>query len=124
MSVVLCLPAHLRVSRSVPWPAPTGTRHWIKSFRSAIVQLSAQGVRVEVRWIKAHTGFKGNEIADAFAKWASFAILPTLLILPPPQKGSITWQGMPVLGKLTQKSYSHLPPKHMHTDIKLPESYD
>ena len=101
---------------------PSG--HWIKSFRSAIVQLSAEGVRVEVRWIKAHTGFKGNEIADAFAKWASFAILPTSLILPPPQKGSITWQGMPVLGKLTQKSYSHLLPKHMHTDIKLPESYD
>ena len=24
MSVVLCLPAHLRVSRSVPWPAPHG----------------------------------------------------------------------------------------------------
>ena len=101
---------------------PSG--HWIKSFRSAIVQLSAQGVRVEVRWIKAHTAFKGNEIADAFAKWASFAILPTSLILPPPQKGSITWQGMPVLGKRTQKSYSHLLPKHMHTDIKLPESYD
>ena len=24
MSVALCLPAHLRVSRSVPWPAPHG----------------------------------------------------------------------------------------------------
>ena len=24
VSVVLCLPAHLRVSRSVPWPAPHG----------------------------------------------------------------------------------------------------
>ena len=24
MSVVLCLPAHLHVSRSVPWPAPHG----------------------------------------------------------------------------------------------------
>ena len=73
----------------------------MKSFRSAIVQLSAQGVRVEVRWIKARTGFKGNEIADAFAKWASFAILPTSLILPPPQKGSMPWQCMPVLGELT-----------------------
>ena len=31
---------------------PSG--HWIKSFRSAIVQLSAQGVRVEVRWIKCN----------------------------------------------------------------------
>ena len=66
------------------------------------MQLSAQGVRVEVRWIKAHTGFKGNEVAEGVAKWASFAILPTSLILLPPQKGSITWQGMPVLGKLTQ----------------------
>ena len=26
MSVVLCLPAHLRVSRSVPWPAPPRER--------------------------------------------------------------------------------------------------
>ena len=101
---------------------PSG--YWIKSFRSAIVQLSAQCVQVEVRWIKAHTGFKGNEIAAAFAKWASFALLPTSLILPPSQKGSITWQGMPVPRKLTQKSYSHLLPKHRHTDIKLPVSYD
>ena len=26
-----------------------------------------------VEWIKAHVGFQGNELADAFSKWASFA---------------------------------------------------
>ena len=58
---------------------------WIKSYRSSVAILLTQGIRVEVRWIKAHTGFKGNEIAGAFAKWASYAISPTSLYPPPPQ---------------------------------------
>ena len=51
---------------------------------------------------------------------ASFRVL--LICEPLTSALCITWQGMPVLGKLTQKSYSHLLPKHMHTDIKLPRA--
>ena len=101
---------------------PSG--HWIKSFCHSINQLLAQGTRVELRWSKAHTGFRGHEIAGAFAKWASLAILLSSLRLPPPPKRSITFQGIPLLGKITQKFYSNILQKHMHNDIKLHESFD
>ena len=55
---------------------------WIKVFRMYLSVIQTKSVRV--RWIKAHTGFLGNEIADTFAKWSSLAISPTSLILPPP----------------------------------------
>ena len=98
---------------------PSG--HWIKSFCHSINQLLAQGTRVELRWSKAHTGFRGHEIAGAFAKWASLAILLSSFRLPPPPKGNITFQGIPLLGQITQKFYSNI---HMHNDIKLHESFD
>ena len=64
--------------------------NWIKSFGSSIAHFFFKGVRVEVKWIKAHTRFQGNEMAYTFAKWASFAISASSLVLPPPQKRSIT----------------------------------
>ena len=49
MSVVLCLPAHLRVSRSVPWPAPHGNA-------SLIIPKSARLLNLE-GWPIDATGY-------------------------------------------------------------------
>ena len=35
-----------------------------------------------VECIKAHEGFQGNEMADSFAKWASFAYTQPFPVLP------------------------------------------
>ena len=43
VSVVLCLPAHLRVSRSVPWPAPHGNAS--KAFHRRGVTQSSRATR-------------------------------------------------------------------------------
>ena len=49
MSVVLCLPAHLRVSRSVPWPAPHGNASVLPALEDCNPDLQ-RGVVTVCRW--------------------------------------------------------------------------
>jgi hypothetical protein len=50
-------------------------RHWstpiIKNIYHQIGELQAQGSTLRLSWIPAHTGIKGNEVADAIAKQAA-----------------------------------------------------
>ena len=50
MSVVLCLPAHLRVSRSVPWPAPDGNASVGYRVRRVMFVVCRCTVVLEVYW--------------------------------------------------------------------------
>ena len=50
MSVVLCLPAHLRVSRSVPWPAPHGNASLSLPSEKWVVLLCAKKRYIGFAW--------------------------------------------------------------------------
>ena len=75
-------------------------------------------------WIKGHAGFVGNEISDAYSKWAARAMIwdPSLLP-PPPPIGCISRGPLPVLHKLTTTSIKHLLPCHKHENIHAPSSF-
>ena len=50
---------------------------------------------LRLAWVKAHVGFKGNELADGLAKWGNHAFpAPT----PPVFRRSLTFQGTVTVG--------------------------
>ena len=55
--------------------------NWLVALKNELHNINAV---VEVAWIKAHVGFLGNEVADAFAKWIYYSCPPHPNLIPPP----------------------------------------
>ena len=73
-------------------------------------------------WIKGHAGFVGNEISDAYPKWAAHVMIWDPSLLPPPPIGCISRGPLPVIHKLTTTSIEHLLPCHKHEKIHVPST--
>ena len=73
---------------------------------------------------QGHAGFVGNEISDAYSKWAVHVMIwdPSLLP-PPPPIGCISRGPLSVIHKLTTTSIKHLPPRHKHENVHTPSSF-
>ena len=80
-----------------PSKHPSGT--WAKAIHDLYRQMVNPHL-IKCACNKAHMGFVGNEIVDAFAKWAAFAFGPANKLLPPPQTQSLELNGMPTISRL------------------------
>ena len=76
---------------SLPSRSPAGT--WESSLQSIQASLRP-GMIQRSGWIKGHAGLKGNEISDAYSKWAAHMMVWDPSLLPPPPHGLHT-QGPP-----------------------------
>ena len=95
--------------------------NWLVAFKNELHNIQAV---VEVAWIKAHVGFLGNEVADALAKWIYYSCPPHPNLIPPPPKGCISLNGIPLTNKLKNKDLSHVSPMHVHSALHHLSSYD
>ena len=59
-----------------------------------------QGMDQGWGWIKGHAGVVGNEISDAYSKWAAHVMIWDPPLLPPPPIGCISRGPLPVIHKL------------------------
>ena len=66
----------------IPSRSPAGT--WESSLQSIQAYLR-QGMIQGWGWIKGHAGFVGNEISDAYSKWAPHVMIWDPSLLPPPR---------------------------------------
>ena len=103
-------------------PASTSTKgtwqHTICTlFRSVTFTIGAG-------WLKSHVGFQGNELADAFAKCASYACKVESGHLQYPAPHTVTFNGDPAITKFGGAHRRRLYPKHGHTGIHVRTSFD
>ena len=104
----------------LPSRSPAGT--WESSLQSIQASLRP-GMIQGWGWIKGHAGFVGNEISDAYSKWAAHVMVWDPSLLPPPPIGCISRGPLPVIHKLTTTSIKHLLPRHKHENIHAPSSF-
>ena len=111
----------LNTPSDLPSPSPAGT--WESSLQSIQASLRP-GMIQGWGWIKGHAGFVGNEISDAYSKWAANVMIwdPSLLP-PPPPIGCISRGPLLVIHKLTTTSMKHLLPCHKHENIHVPSTF-
>ena len=96
----------------IPSRSSAGT--WESSLQSIQASL-CPGMIQGWGWIKGHAGFMGNEISDAYSKWAAHVMVWDSALLPPPPIGCISRGALPVMHKLTTTSIKHL---SLTTDTK------
>ena len=104
----------------LPSRSPAST--WESSLQSIQASLRP-GMIQGWGWIKGHAGFVGNEISDAYSKWAAHVMVWDPSLLPPPPIGCISRGPLPVIHKLTTTSIKHLLPCHKHENIHAPSSF-
>ena len=104
----------------LPSRSPAGT--WESSLPSIQASLRP-GMIQGWGWIKGHAGFVGNEISDAYSKWATHVMVWDPSLLPPPPIGCISRGPLPVIHKLTTTSIKHLLPCHKHENIHAPSNF-
>ena len=104
----------------LPSRSPAGT--WESSLQSIQASLRP-GMIQGWGWIKGHAGFVGNEISDAYSKWAAHVMIWDPSLLPPPPIGCISRGPLPVIHRLTTTSIKHLLPCHKHENIHVPSSF-
>ena len=78
---------------------------------------------VGVGWLKSHVGFPGNEVADGFAKYTSYACAVLEAHKQPSGPHTVTFHGNPHIHKLGGSQRRRLYPRHAHTGISLPLSF-
>ena len=100
--------------------SPAGT--WESSLQSIQASLRP-GMIQRWGWIQGHAGFVGNEISDAYSKWAAHVMIWDPSLLPPPPIGCISRGPLPVIHKLTTTSIKHPLPCHRHENIHVPSSF-
>ena len=54
------------------------------SLQQNMVSMNTMKIDMHVVWVKGHAGFQGNKVADAFSKWAAFALQWSPSLPPPP----------------------------------------
>ena len=106
--------------QGLPSRSPAGT--WESSLRSIQASLRP-GMTQGSGWIKWHAGFVGNEISDAYSKWAAHVMIWDPSLLPPPPIGCISRGPHRVIHKRTTTSIKHLLPCHKQENIHAPSSF-
>ena len=107
-------------SPGLPSRSPANT--WESSLQSIQASLRP-GMMQGWGWIKGHARFVGNEISDAYSKWAAHVMIWDPSLLPPPPIGCISRGPLPVIHKRTTTSIKHLLPRHKHENIHAPSSF-
>ena len=100
--------------QGLPSRSPAGT--WESSLQS--IQASLRPGMIQ-SWglIKGHARFVGNEISDAYSKWAAHVMIWDPSLLPPAPIGCISRGPLSVIHKLTTTSIKHLLPQYKHENI-------
>ena len=111
---------HCSLPEHPPSRSPAGT--WESSLQSIKASLRP-GMIQGWGWIKGHAGFVGNEISDAYSKWAAHVMVWDPSLLPPPPIGCISRGPLPVIQKLTTTSIKRLLACHGHENIHAPSSF-
>ena len=106
------------VAPSRPTMCAAGT--WLVVLRD-FLSLHPWDPMLRLVWVKAHVGFRGNELADGLAKWAAHAFPPTV---PPTFRRSLTHNGTVVVGRVPRSAIKSLVPSHDHRDISVSASFD
>ena len=70
-------------------------------------------------WVKAHLGFRGNELMDGLSKWAAQTFTP---LVPPTFRRSLAHQGTVIVGRAPRAALLSLVPGHDHQDISVSAS--
>ena len=86
-----------------------------------LLQQQLSSLPIQLHWVKAHIGVPGNELVDAFAKWASSIRPPPLPA--PPTPPSFTHNSLPLLLRLQRSHFYSILPHHQNTSLVLPQSY-
>ena len=111
----------IREGKTLVLPTKTAAGTWQTVLRD-FLRCHPMPANHQVVWIKAHVGFQGNELADANAKWASFAYSP----LPPrvPPRHSLQLHGNTTVSRIPPSQLRHLVRKHTHGDLAVSPSFD
>ena len=102
---------------SRPFMCPAGT--WLVVLRDFLL-LHPWNPMLRLVWVKAHVGFRGNELADGLDKWADHDFPP---IVPPTFRRSLTHNGTVVVGRVPKSALRSLVPSHDHRDIWVSASF-
>ena len=77
--------------------------------------------RVRLVWVKAHVGFKGNEVADGLAKWSAHSLGASPFR---PFRHSLEFEGSTTAGRAPRTAIKSLTPSHVHADLSVTASFD
>ena len=106
-------------------PFPPSSSSAQGTWQSLIANLLALATfNVGAGWLKSHVGFHGNEIADSFAKYVSYAMAVADSHKQPPARHTITFNGNPSISKFGGAARLRLVEKHDHTGIDKRLSFD
>ena len=92
-----------------------------KKFLHMMISELPPHIHLTFSWIKAHVGFRGNELAEAVPKCTAFC-LPTPHLPHPPNR-CVSKDSFPVLGKITTASTRSILPQHPYHNIYKSSSF-